>query len=42
MSILDDLQAFWNIYAAAYRAGDAAAWLIRICSLNSSDPHTED
>jgi ketosteroid isomerase-like protein len=25
MSIRDDLQAFWNIYAAAYRAGDAAA-----------------
>jgi ketosteroid isomerase-like protein len=25
MSIRDDLQNFWNIYAAAYRAGDAAA-----------------
>jgi ketosteroid isomerase-like protein len=25
MSIHDDLQNFWNIYAAAYRAGDATA-----------------
>ena len=25
MAIRDDLQNFWNIYAAAYRAGDAAA-----------------
>jgi hypothetical protein len=25
MSIHDELQSLWNIYAAAYRAGDAAA-----------------